>query len=234
MAEEEERVKFGIEGLDGMLHGGILPGTICAIVGTYGTGKTTFAFEFMKQGIENGEACVYISLEEREEDLIKTFSQRNWNFTEYINKKLFVINLDPTDFNLSLHSMKNELPALIKKTEATRVVIDPVSHFEGLFEDTSVRRTEMYKFIHLMGDLKCTLLLTSETDMHNPYSSRYNLVEYLSDTVILLRYVRPDDFSEIHLAVEVVKMRRSSHSRDIKPYEITNDTIEVFSEASVF
>jgi KaiC/GvpD/RAD55 family RecA-like ATPase len=76
--------------------------------------------------------------------------------------------------------------------------------------------------------------MTSETDKDNPFSSRYNLIEYLADTVILLRYVRPSDLTDVHLALEVVKMRMSSHSREIKPYEIMQDQVLVYTEANVF
>jgi KaiC/GvpD/RAD55 family RecA-like ATPase len=78
------------------------------------------------------------------------------------------------------------------------------------------------------------MVMTSETARDNPFSSRHNLIEYLSDTVILLRYIRPDDHTRVHLAVEVVKMRHSPHSRDIRPYEIGADHVEVLSQVSVF
>ena len=32
------RVKIGIEGLDQMMGGGLVPGSIAAIIGSYGTG----------------------------------------------------------------------------------------------------------------------------------------------------------------------------------------------------
>jgi len=86
----------------------------------------------------------------------------------------------------------------------------------------------------VMRDEACTLVLTSETDATNPEGSRYGLVEYLADTVVLLRYIRSAGLTEVHLALEVVKMRRSAHSREIKPFEILQDQIMVYSEASLF
>ena len=47
-----ERVKMGIMGLDDMLGGGLIPGSICSIIGTYGTGKTTFSLEFAWDGLK--------------------------------------------------------------------------------------------------------------------------------------------------------------------------------------
>ncbi|MDN7024691.1 KaiC domain-containing protein [Methanoculleus sp. FWC-SCC1] len=228
-----KRVKLGIEGLDAMLSGGLLEQSICAVVGTYGTGKTTVALQFVYEGLQKGEKVIYISLEEREDFLKATMQQKGWDMEVYADS-FYLIRLDPTDFNIAISSIKNELPSLIRDVGASRVVIDPISLFEGLFEDESVRRKEMFRFIETMRDEACTLILTSETDKSDQYTSKYGLVEYLSDTVILLRYVRPTNIAEVHLALEVVKMRRSAHSREIKPFEILQDQVMVYSEANVF
>jgi KaiC domain protein len=230
-----ERVKVGIPGLDDMLGGGLIPGSITCIIGTFGTGKTTFSLEFVWEGLKKNETIIYISLEEREERIISYMKLKGWEVTPYINKSLFLIKLDPTDFNLANNRIKNELPKLIEEKKASRVVIDPISLFEDLFNTDSERRREMYRFIEGLRDRKCTIMMTSETDRNNPFSSRHGLIEYLSDTVILLRYVRPSEISvDVHLALEVVKMRMSSHSREIKPYDLKQDQVEVYSEANVF
>ncbi|MCX6686060.1 MAG: KaiC domain-containing protein [Methanoregula sp.] len=229
-----ERMKVGIIGLDDMLGGGLIPGSICAIIGTYGTGKTTFALQFIWEGLKKGEHIIYISLEEREERILEYMLQKGWDVKPFFNKSLFILKLDPTDFNVANNQIKNELPRLIKQVNAHRVVIDPISLFEDLFDTDSVRRQEMFRFVDGMRDQKCTIMMTSETDKDNAFSSRHALIEYLSDTVILLRYVRPSDLTDVHLALEVVKMRMSAHSREIKPYEIQQDQVLVYSEANVF
>ena len=229
-----DRVKIGIPGLDDMLGGGLIRNSICSIIGTYGTGKTTFSLEFVWEGLKKKENIIYISLEEREGRILTYMEQKGWDVKPYLNKSLFVIKLDPTDFNLANNRIKNELPKLIEEVKATRVVIDPISLFEDLFTMDSERRQEMFRFIEGLRDKNCTIMLTSETHRDNVFSSRHGLIEYLSDTVILLRYVRPSDLSAVHLALEVVKMRMSSHSREIKPYELQQDQVLVYSEANVF
>jgi len=230
----EERIKIGIEGLDQMMGGGLIPGSIAALIGTYGTGKTTFALEFIWQGLRNGEHVIYISLEEREDRLLRYMQEKGWDVTPYRGKALSVLKLDPSDFNLAINSIKNELPVLVKQVGAQRVVIDPISLFEDLFDRDSDRRREMFRFVDTLRDQHCTIVMTSETDKDNPFASRHNLIEYLADTVILLRYVRPSDLTDVHLALEVVKMRLSSPSREIKPYEIQQGQVLVYTEANVF
>ncbi|HVP93921.1 MAG TPA: KaiC domain-containing protein [Methanoregulaceae archaeon] len=229
-----KRVKIGIEGLDTMLGGGLVPGSITAIIGSYGTGKTTFALHFIWEGVSRGEHVIYISLEEREERIFEYMAQKGWDYRQFVNKSITVLRLDPSEFNLAINRIKNELPDLIRNLGATRVVIDPVSLFEDLFDGSAKRRQEMFRLVESLRDQRCTVVLTSETDSNNQYISRHNLIEYLCDTVILLNYVRPADLTGVHLAVEVVKMRLSQHSREIKPYEIQKDRILVYSEANVF
>jgi len=228
------RVSLGIEGLDAMLDGGLLNPSICALIGTYGTGKTTLAIQFITEGLAHREKCIYISLDERTEMLKQIMKARGRDVGSYLNKSLFLIKLDPTNFNLMINSIKEELFELIEKTGATRVVIDPISLFEGTFQSSVDRRLELIRFIEMMRDQPCTLLMTSETESNNPLMSRYGLIEYLVDTVVLLRYYRPSDLTPVHLAVEVVKMRQSKHSREIKPFEILQDQILVYSGANVF
>ncbi len=229
-----DRVRMGIEGLDEMLSGGLIRGSIAAIVGTYGTGKTTFALQFIWEGLVRGETAIYISLEESEESIVRYMTEKGWGIEQYRNTSFFVLKLDPTNFNLSINSIRNELPSLIKRFTATRIVFDPISLFEDLFESDSARRYEMFRFVEMLRDQRCTMLMTSETNRDNPFSSRHNLIEYLVDTVILLRYIRSDEQTRVRLVLEVVKMRSSPHSREIKPYEIAGGRVKVYSQANLF
>ena len=228
------RFTFGISGLDEMLSGGLIEGTVSTIIGSYGTGKTNFALYYLWQGLIEGQNTIYITLEERTPRIIGYMESKGWELSPYLNKSLQIVYLDPSDFKLAINSVKNELPMLIQKTEAHRVVIDPISLFEDLFQDDATRRREMMRFLENLRSLNCTSLLISEADKQNPFSSKYNLIEYLCDTVIILKYARGGSASEVHLSLEVVKMRMSQHSREVKPYEIHQDSIMVYTEATVF
>jgi KaiC domain protein len=228
-----ERISTGIEGLDAMLSGGLVRESIAAIVGAYGTGKTTYSLEFVWDGLVRGETVIYISPEESEESIVGFMAMKGWDVEPYRHKSFFVLKIDPTNFNLSINTIRNDLPPLIREVSATRLVFDPISLFEDLFESDSTRRYEMYRFVELLREQHCTMVMTSETARDNPFSSRHNLIEYLADTVILLRYIRPDDRTRVQLAVEVVKMRHSPHSREIRPYEIGAERVEVRSQVNL-
>jgi len=229
-----DRLSFGIDGLDRLMNGGLLRESICALIGTFGTGKTTFALQFAHEGLVQGERVLYISLEEREERIYRYIAQRGWDPSLYADDALTVLRLNPADFNIAVDRVKNELLPLIDQLRPGRLIIDPISLYESLFADEATRRMEMFRLTEELRDHHCTVLFTSETDKHDQYSSRHNLVEYLSDTVIFLRYIRPSDINEVRLALDVTKMRESAHSREIKPYEILGDRVLVHTDANVY
>ena len=59
-----ERVKTGVEGIDVMLHGGLLPARPYVVSGPTGGGKTTFAAHFLAEGLRRGEPCLLVPHDE--------------------------------------------------------------------------------------------------------------------------------------------------------------------------
>jgi len=70
------RVMMGIPGLDSMMGGGLIPGSITAIIGSYGTGKTTFALRFLWEGVQKDERTIFISLEEKRSAYLSTWHKK--------------------------------------------------------------------------------------------------------------------------------------------------------------
>ena len=59
-----EKVETGIPGVDEMLGGGLPKGSVSIISGSPGVGKSSFAMQFLMNGIERGEPGVYLTVEE--------------------------------------------------------------------------------------------------------------------------------------------------------------------------
>lgn len=230
-----DRTNIGINGLDEMVRGGIPEGTTLCVVGSAGTGKTTFGMQFLQEGLENGEKAVFLSLEQDENDIVDTADEKGWRYSEHEdNGDLVVIHMDPIEVATTLQSIRNELPRMISEFGATRVVLDSVTLIEMMFESRADSRNQIYKFMNDLGEAGATTLVTSEAAEDNPYRSRYGTIEYLSDAVFVLQYVRSDTASETRLALEITKIRDTSHSREVKPYELTNSGIKVYSSANIF
>ncbi len=229
------RIDLGIDGLDRMIHGGVPERSLMVVFGGAGTGKTTFGLQFLNHGLEQGERGVFITLEESRERVINSATEKGIPYDEYVDDGLLaVVDVDPIEMANSLTSIRNELPVLIEEFGATRLVLDSVSLLEMMYEDRAVRRNEIYDFSRSLKAAGVTSLLTSEASDRNPYASRFGIVEYLTDAVFVLQYVRPDDFRETRLAIEIQKIRDANHSREKKPYEITDEGISVHQQANLF
>jgi KaiC domain protein len=231
---EIPRIDLGIEGLDEMVLGGVPERSLLVAIGAAGTGKTTFGLQFLHQGLRNGEKGVYITLEEDREAVLRAAEEKGWPFEEYVDEdRLAVVDLDPIEMANSLASIRNDLPRLVREFDAERLVLDSVSLLEMMYDDQAERRTEVFDFTKSLKDAGVTTMLTSEANENNPYSSRHGIIEYLTDGVFVLQYVR-SEFRETRLAVEIQKIRNANHSRETKPYEITNEGISVYQQASIF
>lgn len=65
------KVKIGIPELDASLGGGIFPGSTILLAGHPGSGKTTFAIQFLYEGIKSHENVLYVGSIERKEELYR-------------------------------------------------------------------------------------------------------------------------------------------------------------------
>ncbi|MEW7983307.1 MAG: AAA family ATPase [gamma proteobacterium symbiont of Phacoides pectinatus] len=73
------RERFGIPPLDKALGGGVPQGHIMLVAGNTGTGKSTLAMHFVKQGLSDGESVVWVALEEPVRQVLKTARAHGWD-----------------------------------------------------------------------------------------------------------------------------------------------------------
>ena len=69
MHKNTQRAKTGVPGLDEVLHGGLISKRLYLIDGNPGAGKTTFALQFLLEGMRAGEKCLYVTLSETKQEL---------------------------------------------------------------------------------------------------------------------------------------------------------------------
>jgi KaiC domain protein len=229
------RIDLGIDGLDEMIQGGVPERSLLVAIGSAGTGKTTFGMQFLDRALAKDERAIYITLEESRERVLNSATEKGMPFDEYAaSGQLAIVDIDPVEMANSLTSIRSELPRLIEEFGASRLVLDSVSLLEMMYDDKARRRNEVYDFTKSLKAAGVTTMLTSEASEDSPYVSRHGIVEYLTDGVFILQYVRPSNFQETRLAIEIQKIRDANHSRETKPYDITGDGISVYQSANIF
>src|SRR2546421_11533696 len=170
-------VLTGIDGLDEMLGRGVPSGHIITVLGSFGTGKTTFALQFLMQGLINGEKGIFISLEEDTDSVVANAASFGWDLPKFIKeKKLHIVKLEPADAKTTVTRIRSELPDFIKRSGASRVAIDSISLLNMLFANDTERREEIFALCKQLKSSGATCGFTAEGKDENPRASRGGLV----------------------------------------------------------
>lgn len=73
------RISTGIEGLDKMLYGGLIPGRPYVVCGPPGSGKSILGIHFLLDGIENGESVIMVAVDEPPNEIKTNMAHFGWN-----------------------------------------------------------------------------------------------------------------------------------------------------------
>ncbi len=220
-----QRVSIGVPGLDQLMGGGIPKGNSVLLAGPTGSGKTTFATQFIAEGLRNEEPCVIAVFEEHPDDYLERANRFGTSFTDAVrNDLLRIIYLRPLD--LSVDEALEEILDATKQIGALRVVIDSTSGLEMALAPTFREdfRESLYRLVSTLTGIGVTMLLTVEvTEGLGRLQLTNDRVSFLSDVILMQRYVEME--GRLSKVLSIVKIRGSSHSLDFLPYDITSNGV---------
>ena len=78
-----DMISTGNEGLDAIMRGGLPANRLYLLEGAPGTGKTTLALQFLREGVVRGEAVLYITFSETKEELAVVASSHGWDIDDF-------------------------------------------------------------------------------------------------------------------------------------------------------
>ena len=233
MISRVERIKTGVGGLDDLISGGLPKETITLISGPPGSGKTILCCQFLYKGIEEGDKCLFLTLDKKIEGLLSQTRELGLDFQPAIEKGQ--INFLHLNMNKKLvyETMANE----ILSGNYERIVLDSITPLSEMpiyinnldlakdlsiidSEETStdgtypIRRLHLHYIMNALQTAKCTSLVTSELPSGSPHMSRDGLSEFLADGVIVMSLDPTMDRRKL----AVMKMRNTKHT--LKPQDI--------------
>ncbi|MDI3475038.1 MAG: hypothetical protein PWQ79_698 [Thermococcaceae archaeon] len=227
------RISTGVEGLDRMLNGGLIPGRSYLVKGAPGTGKTTLAMHFAMAGVSNGENVLFVTLEEPLDNLRADMLKLGFNVDD---PRLEIIDATPASDNYVLledyfESFAKSLERLtdtIKQRMAikrySRIVVDPITILKLASGNEMDYRKSFLSFVKSMMKMKVTVLLTSELQ-------RTDVEEYIVGGIIELRNFEIDGF--MVRGIKITKFRGSDFDKALRPYEISDRGIVVYTDKVV-
>ncbi|HEV8214459.1 MAG TPA: ATPase domain-containing protein [Gemmatimonadaceae bacterium] len=216
-----KRLTSGVPGLDDMMGGGIPEGDAVMLTGPAGSGKTTFASQFLAEGLCEGENCVVAVFEEYPEAYLARAKSGEIDFGDMIAAdRLAVMYLRP--MTLSVDEMLVEFTNTVKRVNAKRVVIDSLSGFEIALAPTFRLdfRESLYRLIGALTATGVTVLMTAEViDIFPEFRVTNERVSFVADDILAQRYVEID--GHLEKVIAVIKMRGSDHATDFRRYDLT-------------
>jgi circadian clock protein KaiC len=214
-----ERVPTGIEGLDKMFFDGVFKGSTTLIGGASGTGKTTFALQFIAEEAKRNGRGLYVSFEEPPQQLIKEAEGFGLNMKEFIDKGLVkFVNYSPEPFNVE--QQLSELQSLLTEYKPRRFVIDTIGCLERIMMEDRYFRYLKSLTLNLK-DQGITTVLTALTK--SVMVTTGTALSSSVDNIIVLRHVEMD--SSLRRSVVILKSRGTAHDNDIREFEITPNGI---------
>jgi KaiC/GvpD/RAD55 family RecA-like ATPase len=238
-------VSTGGRTLDAVLDGGYPEKRAVLLTGAPGTGKSALTMQFLQEGVENGETCLFISTEQTVDEFRDAFAP-------------FTFDLDHEQLTItSLHArtgqtFESDEPTLVIETfedgeiigegisaaftseriqqvldryaPCDRVVLDSVSGLEPMAENRDVYRRGVLDLIQLFtDDFGATTVMTAEYVGSSPREQAIeaiggdNTVQY--NVYGVIRLWREQKRGELRRFIDVMKMRGVDH--DTRQYEIT-------------
>lgn len=230
---DQDCAPTGVPGLDDMICGGFERNSANLVIGSCGSGKTTFCMQFLYTGAtrfnENG---IYITFEENPDRLKKHMRSFGWDL-DSLDKagKLRIIRIPPMDMVAVVKENYGRLVNLIEEIGAKRIVIDSITGIESMIRYDYEQKENAIKLCDRLSKYNCTSLMVSEAEQTIGSYSRHGVMEFIADSVIILYNVQKGNMREN--ALEVLKMRGFRHSKKIVPFKIENG-ITVFPNEEFF
>ncbi len=229
----ESKAMTGVAGLDDVLSGGLSRGHVFLLEGSPGTGKTTIALQFLIEGANLGERCLYITLSETEDELRESAASHGMTVGESIE----IFELVPPESLLDadqqqslLYSSDLELGETTKlifeafeRLKPSRLVIDSLSEIRLLAQSSLRYRRQILALKHFFAKSGATVVLLDDMTSDNLDKTVHSVVH----GVVHLEQLAPDYGSE-RRRMRVVKYRGQAFRGGYHDFVIKTGGVAVF------
>lgn len=218
-----ERVASGIDGLDGMLGGGVYRGSSVLVSGTAGTGKTSVAAYYADTCCRQGNRCVFFSFEEAPAQILRNMRSIGIDLEPWIQQdRLLIASSRPT-----LHGLESHLASMRRSIDRFRpalVVVDPITNFVNPGRARAVQFM-LLRLVDFLKSNQITGVFTAVTSAHDAAEAAKEGVSSTVDTSLLLMMIEGN--GERNRGLHVLKSRGMAHSNQTREFFITAQGIQL-------
>lgn len=198
----DDRVPTGVEGIDEVLNGGLIPERTYMVRGEPGTGKSIFGLHFLTEGVAADETALYINLEESEEDVRQNARSLDLDLgdVEFLDlspdvefftddRSYDIFATDEVEGPGTVAEITDEVESL----EPDRVFVDPITQLRYLTPDEYQFRKQVLSFMNFLNDHGATVVFTSQDTAATPDDD----LQFLSDGTVHLGHTDEGRFLRV-------------------------------------
>jgi circadian clock protein KaiC len=225
----------GIEGFDDLIGGGLPRNCFYLLQGDPGSGKTTFALQFLLEGLRHGEPAFYITLSETRAELEKVVSSHGWSLERIPLLELSAIDslLRPESQTTVFHPSEVELNRVtelllgeVRKHKPTRVVFDSLSEFRLLAETPLRYRRQLLSLKQELTLQGCTVLLLDDKMDSSRIGPDPHILS-IAHGVFEMEQLSPD-YGKSRRRLRIMKVRGVPFREGYHDYTIGTGGLQVF------
>jgi circadian clock protein KaiC len=224
-----QRVSTGWKSLDSQLGGGLPKGSITAVSGATGSGKSIFALQFLINGIKSsGEPGLYIAIEESKNTVYRNMAGFGWDLRQYEDSNQLVIIDFPFHEVDQLLDMKNPIKELVDRFGVERAVIDSIMPVAAKFQSEGEMRKGFMRMIENIRAWDTTTMITTNDFKPATFQTMPQTefgIERFTDGWIHMHYAQKA--GKRKRALEIIKMKGSAHETEAVPFEIKKGGIDI-------
>ncbi len=232
------RIKTGVKGLDSMVGGGLPEGSQILFLGSPGAGKTLLSLEILYHNARLEVPSTFITSEERKDALINNIKNAFYSFDDYedyINSKMIQINhkalIEGFKSRENFEKFISDCISDIQANKSKIAVFDSISSLRPIMEDDRTFTRSITYMTEALRDIGVTSILTYEINQSISNRDPLSIGLYstsMFDGIIVLSMNRNEGATQY--AIEVTKLRNSSHKLSSLPYQITDSGFDVLSD----
>lgn len=230
VAASRNRVTFGIEGLDTMLHGGLFLGSTSIVSGYAGCGKSVLSNHFLSAGLKENERGLFLSLKGDAESIISAVETTGLNWRSDIESgRLRILHFEP--LAACLEEIVYRLILEVRRIKPGRFVFDSVDCLARIARSDIHFREHLMLITDILRTAGATsLFLLDARSMGGDYDDR--MLWFTHESSCSIKFSMAEIEGALRRFIAIMKHAGSDHVKELREIRIDSNGLHVQSTAA--
>ncbi|MBC74997.1 MAG: hypothetical protein CME64_03200 [Halobacteriovoraceae bacterium] len=217
--------KVGIEKLDAMLGGGLVKGSMTSLLGAPGTGKTSIGVQFLCEGAQEKESCMYFGFYETIQRLSTKMDGLSIPLKKFIDEGYIKYVWQPVLEN-DLDELAERLLDQVEEHKVTRLFIDGIDGFKFATDHPNRIFSFWASLCNELRSREVTVIFSEELGV---FQSTKNTGERelaaIIENIVYLGYVEHKNSLERFLSI--LKVREGNYDPQYKKFTMNSNGLDL-------